>query len=94
MFFEGLITGVEADQRKIYALFEIAYTLVDFLAAMAFTVGSILFLYEDWQTVATWGFIVGSLFFALKPTLRIIRELKLAAMGQDEKLADELIRSE
>lgn len=76
------------ETRRIYAAFEIAHTMVDFAAAMCFLVGSVLFFYPDYQTPAIWLFVVGSVFFALKPTLRLVRELKLAAMGDSEDLAD------
>jgi hypothetical protein len=75
-------------QRKTYALFEIAYTLVDFVAALCFVVGSVMFFSEAWQTPGTWLFLIGSICFALKPTLRLVRELKLAAMGDDKDLAN------
>ena len=74
-------------QRSIYAAFEITYTFVDFAAALCFVVGSVMFFSEDWQTFGTWLFLIGSICFALKPTLRLIRELKLAAIGDDKDLA-------
>ncbi|HKK97410.1 MAG TPA: YrhK family protein [Marivita sp.] len=76
------------EQRRIYAVFEIIYTLVDFIAALCFIVGSVMFFFEEWQTPGTWLFLIGSICFALKPTLRLVRELKLAAMGDDTDLAD------
>ena len=75
-------------QRRIYAAFEIAYTFVDFAAAICFVIGSVMFFFEEWQTPGTWLFLIGSILFALKPTLRLARELKLAAMGDDTDLAD------
>ena len=86
LFNEDHRQGTER-QRQIYAAFEIAYTLVDFVAALCFVVGSVMFFSEDWQTPGTWLFLIGSIFFALKPTLRLVRELKLAAMGDDKDLA-------
>ncbi|WP_163848575.1 YrhK family protein [Pseudooceanicola aestuarii] len=76
--------------RRIYALFEIAYTMVDFAAAATFIVGSVLFFFQDLQTAGTWFFLVGSILFAVKPTLRMARELKLASMGDTEDLAERL----
>jgi hypothetical protein len=76
--------------KRIYALFEIVYTAIDFLAAMMFLVGSVMFLSEAWQTPGTWLFIVGSVLFATKPTLRLARELKLAAIGDTDDLAKRL----
>ncbi|KAA9010575.1 YrhK family protein [Histidinibacterium aquaticum] len=76
--------------RKLYASFEIAYTAVDFTAAMSFLIGSILFFWNDLETAAIWFFVIGSALFAVKPTLRFVRELKLAAMGDDEDLAERM----
>ena len=49
-----------------------------------------MFLSENWQTTGTWLFIAGSVLFAAKPTLRLVRELKLAAMGDTKDLAERL----
>lgn len=76
--------------RRLYARFEIAYTVVDFSAALCFIVGSILFFYDATQVAATWLFLIGSVFFAAKPTLRLIREVKLYRMGDVGDLARRL----
>lgn len=75
------------DTRRIYAVFELIYTAVDFSAAMCFVVGSVMYLFDAWARVGTYLFIVGSVLFAAKPTLRLIREIKLAAMGDIDTLA-------
>lgn len=75
--------------RRLYAAWELVYTLVDFGAAAAFLVGSVLFLYESLHTSATWCFIVGSALFAIKPTIRTWRDIKLASMGDVEELENE-----
>ena len=77
-----------ARHKRISAAFELAYTIVDFTAAFCFLVGSVLFFWQEWETQAIWLFVIGSLFFAAKPTLRLARELKLAAIGDVEDLAD------
>ncbi|WP_010137423.1 YrhK family protein [Oceanicola sp. S124] len=46
-----------AETRRIYALFEIVYTLVDFLAALCFIVGSVLFFDDSLQRAGTWLFL-------------------------------------
>lgn len=69
------------ESRRLYARFEIAYTIVDFMAAVSFVIGSVLFFFESQQIPATWFFLIGSLLFAAKPTLRLIREIKLYQMG-------------
>lgn len=73
--------------RHVYARFEIAYTTVDFLAAVLFIVGSIMFFYDAWQETGTWLFLFGSVFFAAKPTLRLLREVKLYRLGDIDDLA-------
>ncbi len=78
------------DTKRTYALFELVYTFVDFVAAALFVVGSIFFFSESLQTAGTWMFLVGSLCFAAKPTLRLTREIKLYRMGDDSDLAARL----
>lgn len=73
--------------KAFYARVEIAYTVVDFAAALLFLTGSFLFFDVETQTAATWLFVVGSAFFAMKPTLRLWREIRLYRMGKIDKLA-------
>ncbi|MBE3636928.1 YrhK family protein [Mangrovicoccus algicola] len=76
------------EKRRLYAAFELAYTVVDFAAALCFVIGSVFFFSEALMTAGTWLFLVGSLCFALKPAIRLWREIKLAAMGDAEDLAE------
>ena len=73
---------------RIYAAYELAYTIVDFLAALSFLAGSIMFFWKEYETPAIWLFVVGSAFFFLKPTIRLTREIRLASMGDTEDLAE------
>jgi YrhK-like protein len=75
------------EARALYARVEIVYTAVDFAAALLFLVGSFLFFNEDTQHAATWLFVIGSACFAMKPTLRLWREIRLYRMGKIDKLA-------
>lgn len=75
------------ETRRVYAIYELIYTAVDFSAAVCFVIGSVLYLFDDWTRVGTYLFIVGSILFATKPTLRLMREIKLAAMGDIDTLA-------
>ena len=77
-----------------YALYELAYTAVDVAAAIFFISGSLLFFSEDLQTAGTWCFLSGSTCFALKPTLRIIREIRYYEDDDLEGLADKFKRSD
>ena len=78
--------------RKIYAVYEIAYTLVDFLAALLFLVGSAMFFYAELENPAIWCFVVGSAFFLMKPTIRVVREFHYLAIGDYADLAERLPR--
>lgn len=74
--------------RDIYAAFELAHTAVDLAAALLFVVGSCLFLQDAWRHVGTWLFVVGSVLFAVRPSLRFARELKYLSMGEGDALAE------
>nr|WP_081536113.1 YrhK family protein [Rhodovulum sp. P5] len=76
-----------ADTRRVYALYEIAHTAVDFAAALCFLAGSILFFWPSVETAAIWLFVIGSVFFFLKPAIRLAREIKLYRMGRIDRLA-------
>ncbi|MFX0545189.1 YrhK family protein [Roseovarius sp. S1116L3] len=77
-----------AESRRLYAMFELAYTIVDFAAAISFLIGSILFFWAEYETQAIWLFVIGSVCFCLKPTIRLIREIKLLEIGDTEDLAE------
>lgn len=63
---------------RIYGRYEKLYTLNDFLAALYFLVGSILFFRASLATPATWCFTLGSVHFMLRPTIKVFREFHLA----------------
>ncbi|MCC2098964.1 MAG: YrhK family protein [Hyphomicrobiales bacterium] len=75
-----------ADHARLYAIYEIWYTTIDFAAAFLFIVGSIFFFWDSTQFAATWMFLVGSVFFAMKPTLRLVRELHYLRLGKYDKV--------
>lgn len=71
--------------REIYSAYEIAYSIIDLLAAVLFIVGSILFLDDATVYAGTWLFIIGSVFFAARPAVRLARELHLAGLEDDDQ---------
>ena len=75
------------EQRRLCAYTGIACPVVDFGAALCFIVGSILFFYASLSVPATWLFLIGSVLFAAKPSIRLWRELKLLRMGDYNELA-------
>ncbi len=74
--------------KKIYALYEIAYTIVDVSAALLFVVGSILFFYPTSTDVGIWFFLIGSIFFGLRPTIKLVREFAYLRIGDYTDVAD------
>lgn len=80
-------TGSERHKR-IYARSEIAYTLVDFTAAALFLVGSALFFSESTTYAATWMFVVGSVLFGLRPTIKLIREIAYLRSHELDEVAN------
>ncbi|WP_069299438.1 YrhK family protein [Neptunicoccus sediminis] len=73
--------------KKIYAYFELAYTVVDVTAASMFVVGSVLFFRESTSLAGTWLFLIGSILFGLRPTLKLIREYAYLRVGKYEDVA-------
>lgn len=63
-----------AEHKRIYAYCELAYTIVDVSAALLFVIGSILFFSDSTTYVGTWLFLVGSVLFGLRPTIKLYRE--------------------
>lgn len=75
--------------KNLYARFEMLHTFVDFTAAICFLVGSVLFFFhEPLKLAGIWLFVIGSVCFAAKPTIRLTREIKLYRMGEIETLAE------
>ncbi|BES71231.1 hypothetical protein RE428_22490 [Marinobacter nanhaiticus D15-8W] len=64
---------IEAEKR-IHEKYEWLHIANDYISAILFLVGSILFLWESWQTTATWFFIIGSVFFLFAPILRTLNK--------------------
>ena len=80
---------LKSDQHmRLYALCEIAYTIVDFGAAVLFVIGSVLFFSEATTYVATWLFVVGSLLFGLRPTIKLYREIAYLRLGDYKDIAN------
>jgi len=61
-------------------MYELYRTVVEFLAAVFFVIGSIFFFYESLLFAGTWLFLIGSILFAVRPTIRLLLELHLARL--------------
>lgn len=83
-FFDSIFRNQPTDDAsaRVRQQFEIAHTCVDFGAALCFLIGSIMFFWQSWMFTATWFFVIGSVLFALKPTIKLWREVRLYRMSQ------------
>lgn len=78
---------ITAQQARRYAALEVLHTIVDFLAAFLFVIGSVLFFSEQTKAAGTFCFLLGSIFFAAKPAIRLAREIWLARTNHIDHLA-------
>lgn len=63
--------------------------MVDFSAAVLFVVGSILFFKTDTTYLATWLFLVDSIFFGIRPTIKLLREIAYMRIGDFADVASD-----
>lgn len=75
------------DHKKLYAWCEIAYTVVDLSAAVLFIIGSFFFFDESTTYLGTWLFVVGSVLFGLRPTIKLYREIGYLRLGDYDDIA-------
>lgn len=61
----------------VYWRYQVVRTAVDFGAALCFVVGSTFFFFASMVRAADWLFLVGSILFAVKPTIDLIRSVHL-----------------
>lgn len=78
--------------QKLYAAYELAFTLIEFAAGVLFLVGSVMFFYHSWQTPAVWCFVIGSACFVIGPSLKVVREIHYALIGDFSDLAKRVNR--
>lgn len=68
---------------EIFWRYQVVRTGVDFSAACCFVVGSVFFFYASMSFPADWLFLIGSLLFAVKPTIDMVRSLHLRRLPAD-----------
>ncbi|WP_084177204.1 YrhK family protein [Labrenzia sp. DG1229] len=76
--FDHALRSASPDHSELVRKYELYRTIVEFLAAMTFIVGSVLFFYPALVYAGTWLFLIGSFLFAVRPTIRLVLELRLA----------------
>ncbi|HDY84461.1 hypothetical protein LCGC14_0584900 [marine sediment metagenome] len=65
------------EQLVIRRRYEVLSIVNDFFIAIWFLAGSIIFLYPSLEKVAAWLFIIGSVQFLIRPTIRLMAHLHL-----------------
>lgn len=69
---------------EIFWRYQVVRTAVDFAAAACFLVGSVFFFFTATTRLADWLFLVGSVLFAVKPTIDLVRSVHLRRLGGTE----------
>ena len=66
--------------QETYETFQTIYDIVDAAAAICFVIGSALFFNEQTHTPATWFFLVGSVLFAVRPLIHVMRDIRMGRL--------------
>ena len=69
------VTEAQARLDRLRDLWEFVHLIADFIAGITFVLGSALLFYPAWETLAIWLFFIGSVAFAVKPTIRLAHSL-------------------
>ena len=85
---DPVLNDLSPRHLEIYWRYQVVRTGVDFGAALCFVVGSILFFFESTTVAATWFFLVGSILFAVKPTIDMVRSVHLRRLPGSESASD------
>ncbi|MES0882199.1 YrhK family protein [Roseibium sp. SCP14] len=76
--FDHSIRTASPAHAEMVRKYELYRTMVEFMAAALFVVGSIFFFYPNLVFAGTWLFLIGSILFAVRPSIRLLLELRLA----------------
>ena len=76
--FDHAVRSASPAHAELVRKYELYRTVVEFLAALLFVIGSILFFFPSLVFSGTWLFLLGSILFAVRPTIRLLLELRLA----------------
>ena len=70
---------------ELWWRYQVVRTGVDFGAAVCFVIGSAFFFFTSTTSAADWLFLIGSILFALKPTIDVVRAGRLRRLpGQSD----------
>lgn len=70
-----LTLRVGHEELFIRRRYEVISITNDFLIAIWFLAGSILFLFPEYEKAAIWLFILGSFQFLIRPTIRLLSRI-------------------
>ena len=70
------------EELVIRRRYEVLSIINDFMIAIWFLVGSILFLFPSVEKTAVWMFIIGSFQFLVRPTIRLAGHIHLQRIPQ------------
>ncbi len=89
---EGFSEGEREEHfRRLRDRYFWAHLIADFASGICFVVGSVLFFFESFHAGASWLFLIGSLLFAAKPTIRLAHELARRRLRDAlDELVDEM----
>ncbi|MEO9139624.1 MAG: YrhK family protein [Jatrophihabitans sp.] len=74
---DPLLEDLTPRHLEMYWHYQVVRTAVDFGAALCFVVGSVFFFFTSTTLAADWLFLIGSILFAAKPTIDIVRSMRL-----------------
>jgi|GEM_PF-2859958 len=57
--------------QRLHDLYAFIHLVVDFMAGLTFVVGSVLFFWPSTEVPGIWLFVVGSILFTVKPSVRL-----------------------
>lgn len=80
---DPILNDLTPRHLEIFWRYQVVRTGVDFGAATCFVVGSVFFFYEALSLPADWLFLIGSVLFAIKPTIDMVRSAHLARLPAD-----------
>ncbi|MBE1514005.1 YrhK family protein [Nesterenkonia halotolerans] len=76
-----LVLQLGHEELVIRSRYETLSIANDFLIAVAFAVGSVMFFYESTMHAGTWLFVIGSVLLMVRPTIRLVRRFHLVKVG-------------
>ena len=74
---EDLVFKLGHEELIIRRRYETLSIINDFFIAVWFLLGSVLFLFPEFEQAAIWLFIVGSAQFLVRPSLRLAHQIHL-----------------